>query len=343
MESTALADPPVTALLKPGFTALSNGLIDSGLLAQLTRTELALFLVLCRFSTGFLRLQASIGEQKLLELTGASQTSLYEAKRSLVQRGLITISHTRTGRCLYQLVKTLQPVLTKGEAAEPPGKPTWSKHPRLEVANPSAQPESYKEFKEIQDQHIAQPQPKRTDDDFLQSEIKHSGNGAPSKPVDASLGLLVSQLMHLGVNEFMAHKLAKNAPGEIIEKALERVKTIQTTNPAGYLVSEISRGGYQEKPDPNKAQREFHREIHVKRQKERELTEQANQVAQTRTEQLMQSYRDLPTSRQTELTEQVRQQAQLEGFTKLPGWSEEHPAWRGLLIETLSKVLISSS
>ena len=343
MESTALADPPsVTALLKPGFTALSNGLIDSGLLAKLTRIELALFLVLCRFSTGFLRLQATIGEQKLCELTGASPASLYEAKKGLVGHGLITISHTKTGRCLYQLAKWLQPILTRGEAIEPPIKPVWAKTLHSAGVDPSTQLESYKEFKEIQNQHIAQPQPLSTDDELLQSDIKHLAAVPASKPVDASLGLLVSRLRHLGVNEFMAHKLAKSASEKVIENALERVKTIQTTNPAGYLVSEISRGGYQEKPDPNKAQREFHREIHEKRQKERELTAQANQAAELRAEQLMQLYRDLPSVRQTELTEQVRQQAQSEGFTRIPGWGEGHPAWRGLLIEALSKVTISS-
>ena len=325
MESAAYAEAPAAAvpILKPGFTALSNALIDSGLLAQLKPTEVNLFLVLGRFSTGFLRLQAVIGEQKLLELTGASQSSLYEAKKGLVQRGLITIAHTRTGRCLYQLGKLFQPLMTPGEQPEGITKPVWAGPSGQLEANPSEQPESYKEFKEIQDQHHSVPDtPDSNDDAFLVSKV----NGA-------TRGRLMDRLKQLGVNEFMAHRLTKSKSPEIIERAIQRVRTLEVTNPAGYLVSEILRGGYQEKPDATKAQRDLHREIQEKRQAERLKQEQQHQQSQNQAEQLWQKFLSLPLGHQLELKKKIQSQAEREGFSRLRGWGEEHPTWRGLLLE----------
>lgn len=323
VNSPALADPPVTAILKPGFTALSNALIDSGLLAQLKPTEVNLFLVLARFSTGFLRLQAVIGEQKLLELTGASQSSLYEAKKSLVQRGLITIAHTRTGRCLYQLGKLFQPLMTPGEQPQPAAKPVWARPSGQLEANPSEQPESYKEFKEIQDQHHPVPDTPDPNDDALLVSNRGGVTG----------GSLVERLKQLGVNEFMAHRLTKSKPPEIIERAIQRVRTLEVTNPAGYLVSEILRGGYHEKPDATKAQRDLHREIQEKRQAERLKLEQQHQQSQNQAEQLWQTFLALPLGHQLELKQRIQTQAEREGFARLRGWGEEHPTWRGLLLE----------
>ena len=323
VNSPALADPPVTAILKPGFTALSNALVDSGLLAQLKPTEVNLYLVLARFSTGFLRLQAVIGEQKLLELTGASQSSLYEAKKGLVQRGLITIAHTRTGRCLYQLGKLFQPLMTPGEQPEAVARPVWAGPSAQLEGNPSEQPESYKEFKEIQDQHHSVPDtPDSNDDALLVSELPGLAGGS-----------LVERLKQLGVNEFMAHRLTKNKPPEIIERAIQRVRTLAVTNPAGYLVSEILRGGYHEKPDATKAQRDLHREIQEKRQTERLKQEQQHQQSQNQAEQLWQKFLSLPLGHQLELKQKIQSQAEREGFARLRGWGEEHPTWRGLLLE----------
>ena len=324
MNSPALSDSPVTALLRPGFTALSNALVDSGLLAKLKPTEVNLFLVLARFSTGFLRLQAVIGEQKLLELTGASQSSLYEAKKGLVQRGLITIAHTKTGRCLYQLGKLFQPLMTPGEQPEPVARPVWAGPSGQLDGNPSEQSESYKEFKEIQDQHHSVPATQNPNDDALLGS--ESRGGIPG-------GKLVERLKQLGVNEFMAHRLTKSKPPDIIERAIQRVRTLEVTNPAGYLVSEILRGGYHEKPDPTKAQRDLHREIQAKRQAERLKLEQQHQQSLSHAEQLWQKFQLLPQGQQLELKQKIQSQAEREGFARLRGWGEEHPTWRGLLLE----------
>lgn len=338
MESAALAEAPAAAIpiLKPGFTALSNALIDSGLLSQLKPTELALFLILCRFSTGFLRLRAIIGESKLLELTGASPSTLYEAKKGLVQRGLIAISHTRAGRCCYTLAKHLQPVLGEGESPEPVAKPTWAKPSGQPSLLPSRESESIKSSKKSIDHHSPSSQHNSQNDDDLLRICSETG-GAVERPSAGPQGLLVAQLKQLGVNEIMAHRLVKTASEEVVRNALARVKTLQTSNPAGYLVSEISRGGYQTKPDSTKAIRQVHREIHEKRLLERQLEQKHHDAAQTRAEQLWQAFAQLSPERQADVRERVHKQALQEGFTRIPGWSEEHPAWRGLVQETMSR------
>lgn len=342
MESSALA-APVTAILKPGFTALSNGLIDSGLLSQLKPTELTLFLVLCRFSTGFLRLRAIIGEAKLVELTGASPSTLYEAKKGLAQRGLISISHTRAGRCSYTIARHLQPVLAEGETPEPVPKPAWARPSREPVFLPSREPEPIKSSKKFIDHQHAPVSPfdSQNDDDLSQTSQEQTGE--PEVAPVPRPGLLVTQLQQMGVNEMMAHRLAKKAPHGVIENALARVKTIQTTNPAGYLVSEISRGGYQAKPDPTKVIRQVHQEIHEKRQLERHLEQQHHQAAQNQAEELWKAFQGMAPDHQAQLAEQVRRQAQEEGFASIPGWGDNHPAFRGLLLEAVSQAALSLS
>ena len=340
MQSAAHAEAPASAvvpILKPGFTALSNALIDSGLLSQLKPTELTLFLILCRFSTGFLRLRAIIGESKLVELTGASPSTLYEAKKGLVQRGLITISHTRAGRCCYTLAKHLQPVLADGETPEPVTRPTWASPSGQPSLLPSRESESIKSSKKSVDHHSSSGQPSPQNDDEL-LHLCSEPVGGPKPPEGPSTnypGLLVAQLKQMGVNEIMAHRLVKRASDEVIRNALARVKTLQTSNPAGYLVSEISRGGYQAKPDATKAIRLVHQEIHEKRQLEKRKVEQQRETAKAKADRLWQNFEGLPVARQDELKRRVNEQASREGFSRLPGWGEGHPAWRGLLQEMM--------
>lgn len=348
MESAALAEAPAAAvpILKPGFTALSNGLIDSGLLSILKPTELTLFLILCRFSTGFLRLRAIIGESKLLELTGASPSTLYEAKKGLVQRGLITISHTRAGRCCYTLAKHLQPVLAEGENPEPVAKPTWAKPSGQPSLLPSRESEAIKSSKKSIDHHTTSgQQTQENDDDLLALCSDKGGMDCPERtPTPGNeQGLLVAQLKQLGVNEIMAYRLVKTSSDEVIRRALARVKTIQTTNPAGYLVSEISRGGYQAKPDATKAIRLVHQEIREKRQLEKLQIELQRETAQAKADRLWIAFEGLPRTRQDELKRLVHDQAVREGFSRLAGWGETHPAWRGLLQELMGALAPPSS
>jgi hypothetical protein len=310
-----------SAILKPGFTALSNGLVDSGLLARLKPTELALFLVLGRFSTGFLRLHAIIGEQKLLELTGASPRTLYEAKKGLVEKGLVVISHTRTGRCCYQLAPWLQPMIT-AEGTSPCSPPQH---------NPCEQPQSYKEFKETKDHHLAPPP---SDDDFLGSVSCKEG------PVEN--GRIVDRLKSLGVHEFMAFRIAKTADPQVITRAIERLQKVTVANPAGYLISEILRGGYKDRLDSTAAQRDFHKEVQTKRQLERQVLEHQREDASEKAEKLWRTFWSLPEDHRDEIRQRAHKQALQEGFTRIPGWSEEHPVWRGLILELFSSSLSSA-
>ena len=330
MQATALAAPPVVAHLKPGFTAVSNALVDLGYLTQLTYVEFKLLTVIGRFSTGFLRLHAIVGEQKLMQLTGASRTALYDAKAHLVELGLLIVTHTKTGRCCYQLGQVLQPLLLHEEASTPFTPPNTVPSAPPE-GDPSAPPDPYKEFKEIQDQHHpVPPAPVSNDVDFSDSSRSRGGKG------DSTLRAgLVIRLKGLGVDEFMAYRLVKTSSAEIITRAIDRLKTLTPTNPAGYLVSEITRGGYRDKVDPNRAQREFHREVHEKRVAERQKDDQQAQKSQEQADLLLSQFAAMPTELQLDIQQRLQEQAEREGFTRLRGWGESHPAWKGLLAELL--------
>jgi len=327
----AEASPATSALLKSGFTALSNGLVDSGLLARLKPTELTLFLVLSRFSTGFLRLHAIVGEQKLLELTGASPRTLYEAKKGLVEKGLIIVSHTRTGRCCYQLATWLQPMMTgTGEQqGQTPCKP--------QQPNPCEQSQSYKDLKENQNQHHPAAPPTLPNDDALCASAFQEESERSRTPV--ANRRLVDRLKSLGVHEIMAFRIAKTADPQIIERAIVRLQKITVTNPAGYLISEILRGGYADRRDFTAGQRDFHQEIQTQRQLERQALEQQREDASEKAERLWRAFSELSPEHRDRIRQQVHQQALLEGFTRIPGWSEEHPVWRGLILEALSSGL----
>ena len=336
--AAALADQPaITAHFKPGFTAYSNVLVDSGLVGQLKPTELALYIVIGRFSTGFLRFHAIIGEQKLMELTGASRTALYEAKAGLVRRGLIKVTHTKTGICCYELEQFVQPMVTKSSSASNSLKSVSPPPSAPPEGDPSAQADPYKEFKEIQDQqHPVPTAPVSNDADF----IDHSRSRGPG--IDGTLRTgLVARLKGLGVDEFMAHRLVKTSSAEIITRAIDRLQTVAVTNPAGYLVSEITRGGYRDRVDPNKAQREFQREVHEKRLAERLRENQQAQKSQEQADLLLAQFAALPTELQLDFRHQVQEQAEREGFTRMRGWGETHPVWRGLLAELLRQNLAS--
>lgn len=331
MICASLADPPgVTAHLKPGFTAVSNALIDQGYLGILTYVEFKLLAVIGRFSTGFLRLYAIVGEQKLMQLTGASRTALYEAKAHLVELGLLIVTHTKTGRCCYRLGQVLQPLLLHEEASTPFTQPNQRPSAPPE-GDPSAGADPYKEFKEIQNQHHPVPATN------VSTDVDFSDSSRSQRPrIDSTLRAgLVARLQGLGVDEFMAHRLVKTSSAEIITRAIDRLKTLTPTNPAGYLVSEITRGGYRDRVDPHKAQREFHREVHEKRAAERLREHQQAQKSQEQADLLLSEFAAMPVELQLDIQHRLQEQAEREGFTRLRGWGESHPAWKGLLAELL--------
>lgn len=346
--ATALvSDEPVEyiSILKPCFTPLANQLWDTGLMADLRHSELLVLLLIYRFTSGFQRAWCIIGETKILELTKLSASAFYEAKRELLRRGLIQVSHTKTGRCCYRLAHWLQPVRSEDDPATLPVQRVKANPSAQLEPYPSAPAQSCKDKKENIDHHhcslvseqtapqlpqIPKPEPVVNDDVFLHSVSEVTD--VPAQPeVNRSL---VKQLQELGVTQFMAYGLAKKHSAEKIQAALARVKTIKPEKPAGYIVAELQRGGYGNAPvDKNKAIRESHEQLHERRKRERELEEQLKELKHEQTLTALEFFACLPTGDQASLRTEVDQMARAEGFCRIPHWSQEHPTYRGLLSE----------
>lgn len=324
--------PVITTFFDAPFTAVSNSLMKAVYTDPDVNPATRLMIFITRFSTGYLKSEAVLREGFILEATGMSRSSLYRAKNELIESGKITISHTQTGNCVYRLVAELQCLKGASLNQTATGKATerWGSAvgdpPRVTIDTPSN-----KENKEIQDQqHPIPATPVSNDADF----IGHSRSLGPV--IDGTLRAgLVARLQRLGVDEFMAHRLVKTSSAEIITRAIDRLKTVSVTNPAGYLVSEITRGGYRDKPDPNKAQREFHREVHEKRLAERLQDDQQAQKSQEQADLLLAQFATLPAELQLDIQQRLQVQAEREGFTRMRGWGEAHPVWKGLLTELL--------
>lgn len=74
---------------------------------QLKHSELVVFLVLYRFTAGYLRSWTCIGETLLLQMTGLSASTLYEAKKGLRAKGYLEVKHMVSGRCEYRICEGL--------------------------------------------------------------------------------------------------------------------------------------------------------------------------------------------------------------------------------------------
>jgi hypothetical protein len=191
----------------------------------------------------------------------------------------------------------------------------------------------WKEYKENNDQHHTPSAtlPPQNDDvscDLFQStglETRHA---------------LADQLKQFGVSEFMAYKLTRNHPEEIIALAIGRLKQVAVANPAGYLVSEILRGGYgQPVKDTTKATRLEHEKIQALRRNERQREEIAKEQSSAQVTALLQQFESLSANSQQALQLQLEDQARQEGFARLPGWGHSHPLYRGLLAEIVQAQL----
>lgn len=335
------------SILKPRFTSLANEFWDSGLMRELKPSELLLILTLYRFTSGFQKVRCVVGEAKLSEVTGLPASSLYEAKRGLLRRGLISVSYTASGRCCYELVERLQTVRDKPEVtakSAPPSRPSG-----VPEGYPYGTPESCKDKKENIDHHhnpcpVAAAQPPQPDtekpapncrsarfDDA--SSLSQSGGG------DAELTRsLARQLQDLGVNAFVAGRLARTQPGDKITAAIQRVRVKNPANPAAYLVAEIQRGGYGDAPaDKTRLIRQAHDELHQKRQQERQRDLLEQDLAHAKTLEALALFESLATQDQAELHRLVEEQAAREGFVRIPGWGVSHPAYRGLLSELVGR------
>lgn len=201
-------------------------------------------------------------------------------------------------------------------------------------ANPSGQPDPCKESKENLYHHQPQANLKRKNS-VVRQTIRSEGDDESSL-VKSQRFALSQQLVQLGVSEFMAHKLVKERMPEMIGQAIERLKVVQVENPAGYLVSEILRGGYGlAVVDRGKLQREEREKIHQLRVAQRDQEQAQREQSSQRVAQKIGFFESLAPEQQQQLKLQVELLASQEGFLRLPGWGPEHPAYRGLLPEVL--------
>ncbi len=319
---------PVKSFLRPGFTAINNALWDSKILDNLLGSELRLLLVIMRYTDGFLRATCIIGEEKLIRHTGLGRSALYEAKKSLEAKGHIIIHRTHAA-CAYQLGEALQVLAKEGEKVARPSRKSSQVHsagrPRSAAVDPCKEPkENLKQQQLAAPAEPVQPATTTVDESGMSN---HQGN---------ERSRLVTQLKEQGVHARVALRLVQAQEPRVIAKALARLPKVETQNPAGYLVAEISRGGYQE-PDKTKPIRAIHDEIRNLRQAERDREAQERERSSEKVSQAVDQFSQLPTPTQQQLLQQVRQQAEKENFTKIPGWSESHPAFRGLLAELLAQ------
>lgn len=330
----AVSEPPDEGVLKPGFTAIPNVLWESGILKKLKHSELSVLLALYRFTTGYLRSWTCIGETLLLQLTGLSSSTLYEAKRSLCRQGYIQIQHMVSGRCEYRICEGLQalrPEAERGAVAKFARKASGGSE-----ADPSGRPEPWKESKEKKYHH---PAPANSTVLKPVSTSIQQGSEGDDVPLssDSTRLVLTRTLISAGVSEFMAHKLTKSHAPEMIAQAVDRLQHVQVENPAGYLVSEILRGGYgQAVVDKAQAQKQEREKIHRLRVSQREKDELARERSSQRVVQRLEFFESLAPEQQQKLRVEVEIQAQQDGFVRLPGWGPSHPAYRGLLSELVS-------
>lgn len=347
------------SFLKPGFSSFTNALCDSGLFAKLKPAELLVLLTVLRFTSGYQRTSCVIGEAKLCQYTALSPSTVYQAKKDLAARGVLLISYTATGRCCYQLADWLQPVRAAHEAAHVPdtgfrpvvisnSNPSGGSEPY-----PSGKPDPYKDNKENIDHHqqaavaaCVATRPPRTqrqpdqslemggcDDASLLSQSSSRGSAEALVPRS-----LARALQELGVNSFMATRLARTQPPEKIEAALQRVASKKPENPAAYLVAELQRGGYGEVPaDKTRLIRQAHEALHQKRQVERQREVLEQELAHAKTREALAAFEALPAAEQVQLHALVAEQARTEGFSRIPGWGPSHPVYRGLLAELVDR------
>lgn len=332
----AVAEPPVEGVLKPGFTAIPNLLWDSGILSQLKHSELIVFLVLYRFTAGYLRSWTCVGETLLLQMTSLSASTLYEAKRGLRAKGYLEVKHMVSGRCEYRIcegLQTLRPEAERSVAARFARGTSGGSE-----GDPSGQSEPCKESKEKKYHH--QPYTQANPPKQIQP---HSPHGPERDDVSLNISserfALTQQLIRAGVSEFMAHKLVKGHALEMVAQAVERLRHVQVENPAGYLVSEILRGGYgQAVVDKSQVQREERDKIHQLRMSQRQQEQTQREESSLKVAQKLEFFELLSVEEQNTLRLQVDLQAREEGFLRLPGWGQGHPAYRGLLSELVSKL-----
>lgn len=399
--------PPTThAFLKSKFTAIPSAYWDTGLNRTLRPAEKEMIMLILRYTAGYLRRECALGETRFLRESGLSPSAFYGAKRSLVQRGLLMIGKTRTGRCVYRLVEWLQPVLREGaRAGRAEGEagrhlavasaPVAALEPELEdldepavswvhaptddhpsgfqYAYPSEFQQPCIENKENIDQHHreqSEPDSVVSDDDFEIERLLETVEQQwaeptlalqPEQPLDEQLGQgsgaqpaerppqaaapevsrsLAKALQDLGVNQFVARRLTRQHSQDKIDAAMARTRKVHPENPAGYVVAELQRGGYQDKPDPTKVARQVAEEIHNQRAVERKREAQENEERNARALAPLAPFEQLPPEVQAQIHQRVAGLPEAKLFlSRDRRWGPGSPGYEGLLAVVVAEYL----
>ena len=373
---------PVVSYFDAPFTGASNNLLKEVYTDPDVPPKIKLLLLITRFSTGFLKLDTILKESFIIEQTGMSKSSLYKAKADLVAAKRITIRHTKNGNCVYRLADHLQAL--KGAVRPPTsaaGEGGTSAHTEVPLYKENKENlniyqhhqatrfdddfqtitsndnGNWRElgFGLLSDESTPAPAPDQANElvtlqPHTQEQAISCAQGlekvppAPrtdSKPVSS----LTRQLLDVGVNQFLARRLVQTNSEELIQAALARLQvSTAVRNPAGYLVAELSRGGYVAPVvDPLRQAKEKHEKIHEVRQQERSREqaerEAANVAMVTKPLTLFES---LPQMDQEAILAALDAQAEAERFTRVSGWSAEHPLYKGLLAEITQRFALEN-
>jgi hypothetical protein len=195
----AVQEVDIVTFFEPRFTALSNNLLETIYTDPSVNPSTRFLLFITRFSTGYLKPEVIMKESFILENTGMSRSSLYKAKGELVDSGKITISHTKTGHCIYRIAAELQ--CLKGASAQPTAAEKAQKRwtsATADLTRPQLETPMYKEKKKTAE--TDQQQSARSADRFFapnDDEISLSFSNASSQPTieaDSELEVQIASL-----------------------------------------------------------------------------------------------------------------------------------------------------
>lgn len=154
--------------LKSQFTAIPNAFLRA--LSSLAPAEIILALIIYRFTAGYCKEWMFAGELKMLEFTELGRSSFYEARRTLIARGIIQVRKSRSGTARYRMLNEYQPIRGYGNANDraEDGEATLS--PKSKILDV---PYKYKERKENKHHQTqtAQAFATENDDEFLSTDF----------------------------------------------------------------------------------------------------------------------------------------------------------------------------
>lgn len=332
---------------------MSNLLLEAIYTDPTVTPPTRLLVFISRFSTGYLKPEVVLKESFILEATGMSRSSLYKAKNELITTGKITVSHTKTGNCVYRLVAGLQ--CLKGCSGSPAtavekAREKWGLEGSAVGDPPRPQVETPHVYKEIQENYIhhqtpplKQEIPQNLNDDASLKSSKEThitqtspGQKASEKPTLTESQLnLVKRLQHFAVTWRLAENLVRTNPHDVIECALKGVVARKDIiNPAGWLVREIQAGGYL--PPRSMVADQMRRAVETSRISEKSAIEAERERQEAEIEADRVELDRLPPERFAELLTAAR--AKMAWLPKASTANSDNPFIRGAMLDLLREV-----